>query len=110
MHINVFKVDNDLNESRLFESKILDSIQGITIAPYPPNGTIEMTHSEKRTRQFRNVFLGLLKMRYAAGDQTVVNYREKRKKKEPLAAALRSKSEDPALGSVLSRYSTTCNS
>ncbi|XP_059096309.1 uncharacterized protein LOC131890882 isoform X1 [Tigriopus californicus] len=102
------KVDNDLNRSHLFETKILDSIRGIEIAPYLPNGRIEMTHSEKRTRQFRNVFLGLLKMRYAAGDQTVVNYRERRKKKTSSSTPLRSKSEDPSLDSVLSSdsYST----
>ena len=38
-------------------------------------GKLIIEDGEGRSRHFRNVFLGLLKMRYAAGDKTVVDYR-----------------------------------
>ena len=48
--------------------------------------------SEGRSKQFRNVFLGLLKMRYAAGDASVVNYQRKAREKSALKLEQRSRS------------------
>ncbi len=41
---------------------------------------LELQSVHRQSKKFRNIFLGLLKMRYAAGDKSIVNYKEEEHK------------------------------